>query len=236
MRKIFSKRSVIVFVFASLMGSTIYLAVRILLAPSALPEDGEIVRIKSDYTLMFGQCLLGTVAMILPSVITKRINLTIPSNMIFVYTLFMYCAVYLGEVRYFYYHVPHWDTLLHTFSGAMLGALGFSVICLLNKTDSIPFVLSPMFVAVFSFCFAVSLGVFWEIYEFTLDFLFDMNMQKYALESGEQLVGQYALIDTMKDLMVDCIGAFVMSGIGYVSLKLDKGWIDKMIITKNVKK
>ena len=70
-----------------------------------------------------------------------------------------------------------WDTILHTFSGAMLASLGFSVITLLNKTERIPMIMSPSFVAIFTFCFAVTLGVFWEIYEYTADGLLHLNMQ-----------------------------------------------------------
>ena len=104
----------------------------------------------------------------------------------------------------------------------MLGALGFSVVNFLNKTDRVPMNLSPLFVVVLPFCFALALGVVWEIYEFTADALLHTNMQKFALESGEPLVGRNALMDTMKDLIVDTLGALVMSIIGYVSLKHKK--------------
>ncbi len=64
--------------------------------------------------------------------------------------------------------------------------------CLLG----IPVSMSPAFVALFTFCFALA-----------LDVLFQTNMQKYALEGGEALTGQAALQDTMGDLIVDFIGA-----------------------------
>ena len=47
--------------------------------------------------------------------------------------------------------------------------LPFSFITILNNTEKIPLNLSPIFVACFSFCFALSLGAIWEIYEFTAD-------------------------------------------------------------------
>ena len=37
----------------------------------------------------------------------------------------------------------NWDNILHTFSGAMIGALGFSIVTLLNKTEKVPMELSP---------------------------------------------------------------------------------------------
>jgi len=147
--------------------------------------------------------------------------------MIIAYAVFLYCAIYLGEVQKFYYNVPHWDTVLHAFSGAALGALGFSLVSLLTRSEAVAFSLSHIFVALFAFCFALSLGVLWEIYEFTMDALVHTNMQKYALENGAQLVGQAALADTMKDLIVDAAGAFAISVIGYISLKYEKGWLER---------
>lgn len=76
--------------------------------------------------------------------------------------------------------------VLHALSGAMLGALGFSVLTFLNKAEGIPVSMSPAFVALFTFCFALTLDVLWEIYEFTVDALFQTNMQKYALEAGRR--------------------------------------------------
>ena len=133
-------------------------------------------------------------------------------------------------MRNFYFNVPHWDTILHLFSGLGLGALGFSIVNLLNKSDKNYFSLSPGFVALFAFCFAVSIGVIWEIYEFIMDYILNTNMQKYALESGESLIGKAALFDTMKDFIVNVIGVIIISVIGYISLRYKKGWLDRFHI------
>ncbi len=232
-KKKFSGRYLVRFIFLTLVLSTIYVTVEIIIAPTIVPADNPFVRIKGDYVLMLLQCIFGVFAMLLPGIIKKRLRVDIPSNMLIIYAIFLYCAIYLGEVRSFYYNVWHWDTILHTFSGAMLGALGFSVINFLNKTDHIPLNLSPIFVAAFAFCFAVTLGVIWEVYEFSVDAIMHTNMQKYALENGTPLIGAAALSDTMKDLIVDTIGAFIMSAIGYVSLKYRKGWLEKLQLKFN---
>ncbi|WP_207643244.1 hypothetical protein [Cellulosilyticum ruminicola] len=39
-----------------------------------------------------------------------------------------------------------------------------------------------------------------------------------------------ALVDTMKDLIINIVGAFVMSFVGYISLKYKKGWIEKLLV------
>ena len=204
--------------------SLIYVLIMLCIAP----QSSE--RSRSDYALMLIQCLLGIVFMFIPGLLEHKIKLVIPSKMFIMYALFLYGAIYLGEIRNFYYLVPHWDTILHTFSGGMLGALSYSVIVFLNKTDRVPLTLTPAFVAVFTFCFSITLGVIWEIYEFSSDAILDVNMQKAILRDGTPLVGKAALTDTMKDLIVDSIGALVISVIGYISLKYKKGWVEKLIL------
>ena len=215
-------------VFASFILSFLYVLMVIILSPKYITAD----RTTSEYALMLLQCILGIFAMLLPGFLEHRIKLIIPSSMLIPYALFLYGSIYLGEVRDFYFIIPHWDTVLHTFSGCMLGALGFSFVSLLNDIDNGPLRLNEGFVAVFAFCFAVALGVVWEIYEYVSDGILGLNMQKFMLKSGELLVGRAALADTMKDLMVDCLGALAVSLAGYVSLKDKTGWLERYLVKK----
>lgn len=220
-----------IYVFVSLVCAIIGIIVMMVIAPSEHKITDPNGHVKSDYVLMLSQCILGVIVLILPGAIEKKIRIEIPSNMMILFTLFIYASVFLGEVRSFYYRIPHFDTLLHTFSGGMIAALGFSIIAFLNNSDRIPVTLSPAFVACFTFCFALALGGLWEIYEFLADGILNTNMQKFALENGTALTGRLAVVDTMKDLIVDAIGALVISTIGYISLKYKKGWIEKLQIT-----
>lgn len=138
------QRIISAFVMVSLLLAIVMCFLRSTMPPVQPSRTQPFERVKSDYALMLLQCILGVCAMLLPGLLTHRVKIQIPSRMIIFYTIFLYCAIYLGEVRSFYYHVPHWDTVLHTFSGAMLAALGFSVITLLNKTERIPMIMSPL--------------------------------------------------------------------------------------------
>ena len=169
---------------------------------------------------MLIQCILGLVVMMIPTFIERKLCISIPNYMYVLYFIFLYCAIYLGEVRSFYYLISYWDTILHAFSGAMLGALGFSLISILNNTKEINLELSPFFVSLFAFCFAVAAGAIWEIYDFSVDSLLSLNMQKYMLADGTPLIGQEALADTMKDIIVDAISALVISTAGYIVNKI----------------
>ena len=204
--------------FISLTLSIIFTIVKIITTPEEIVDPNIQARVKSDYVLMLIQCMLGVVVMMIPSIIERKWSIYIPNNIQIMYFIFLYCAIYLGEVKDFYYLVPHWDTVLHAFSGAMLGLLGFALVSFLNNAKHVKFVLSPFFVSLFAFCFALSAGAIWEIYEFTFDSLLSLNMQKFALSDGTPLVGQEALADTMKDIIVDAISALAVSVFGYFSL------------------
>lgn len=218
-----------IFVFYSMLLPIGFLILKIMQIDEGY-TDPLTHRSRGDYVLMIIQCVLGMAAILIPGLIQEKKKLEIPNKMYFLYLIFLYCAICLGEIRSFYYRIPNWDTILHTFSGGMLGALGFSFVSLFNNEENFHLKLTPFFVAIFSFMFAIMLGVFWEVYEFAFDGLLGLNMQKFMLESGEQLIGRAALADTMEDLIVDMIGAFVISVIGYISLKYKKGWVEAMII------
>ena len=203
--------------FISLAVSVVYSLIRFLLAPEIPPEGQEWMKVKSDYLLMLTQCILGLMVMLLPSLIEKKWKLEIPNFIYVLYYLFLYCAVFLGEVFDFYYAVPHWDSMLHFFSGGMLGALGFILVDLINRNEKVKVSLSPVFVSLFAFCFALAAGAVWEIYEYTCDTLLGLNMQKYASEQGMIRLGRDALHDTMKDIILDAVSAFAVALLGYLT-------------------
>ena len=143
----------------------------------------------------------------IPNFLSKKHLLYTPSDIQIIIIAFVFASLYLGELREFYYRFWWWDTMLHTFSGIILGFVGFILIYFLNHDENIDLLLSPIFVAIFTFSFSVSIGVVWEIFEFTMDSLFAFNMQK----SG--------LVDTMWDLIADCVGSGIAAFYGYNHLK-----------------
>ena len=208
--------------FLTLIFSAIYSLARVIV-PQPYVDIGTVyAHGRSDYVLMFIQCLLGLVVLSLPSAFARKWKFTIPNFIYIMYYVFLYCAIFLGEVLNFYYIVPHWDTILHFFSGAMLGALGFILVSWLNESEQVRVSLSPAFVAMFAFCFALSCGAVWEIYEFTFDGLLGLNMQKFTTAEGLVLAGHNALRDTMKDIIVDALAALLISIMGYGRLKAEQ--------------
>lgn len=202
----------------------------------------EAYRENTEYRIMIFQSLFGLLTVNLPSFLERRFTWRIPTVFSVLFMLFLWGAIFAGEVWEFYYKIPLWDDILHLTSSMMAAILGFSLIDILNNRQRGYISLSPLFVCLFSVTFAVFIGVLWEIYEFTFDGILGLNMQKFAKEGKSEdvlslLVGRDALVDTMEDLIIDTVGAVSASLIGYVSLKLNKGWIEAFkVVTPSINK
>lgn len=122
---------------------------------------------------------------------------------------FVFASLFLGEIRGYYTRFWWWDIALHTTSGFLLGILGFLLVHIMNETEKISVHMKCGFVAFFAFMFALGVGTLWEIFEFSMDLAFGFNMQKpmFGDPSG--------LTDTMCDLMVDALGALIISVMGW---------------------
>ena len=200
----------------------VYLILRMIFGRTGSSEAGY--HSDSDYLLMLMQCILGLVTIHLPGILERRLRFELPGLLYGFYIVFLYCAIFLGEVRSFYYLFPRWDSILHFFSSLMTGFFGLMVVTILNRDRHVSMNLSPLFVCLFAFCFSVTIGSLWEIYEFTGDGLFGLNMQKFMTAQGELLVGHNALRDTMKDIIVDVLGALLASVIGMISIRRGTRW------------
>ena len=207
------------FVWLSFLIPIVYIGTRMI--TGTLVTDAEGLHSMSDYTLMLVECVLGLVAINAPAILGRRLKFEVPVGLYVLFIVFLYCAIFLGEVRSFYYRFAWWDTMLHCMSSMMTGFLGMMVITILNQDEHTVMHLSPAFVGIFAFCFSVTIGALWEIYEFTGDGLLGLNMQKFMLSDGTLLTGHAALTDTMKDIIVDCIGALLSTVIGVLTLRRD---------------
>ncbi len=156
--------------------------------------------------------LLVTVIALLvlaPTLLGPRLPVHIPAEFQILALVFVFAALFLGEVRDYYERIWWWDIVMHTSSGLLLGLVGFLLVYILNENERANLHMRPRFVAFFAFLFAVATGAVWEIFEFSMDRLFGTRMQKPMLgdDSG--------LTDTMWDLIVDTLGALVISCIGW---------------------
>ena len=219
------------------------------------PISSSTENTKSNYMLTAWQSLLGIIVLSLPSVL-KKFRLVVPAYLKIVLVFYVLAAIFLGEVRHYYYRFEHWDTLCHMCSGMIFTVLSFSFVYLLNAGKGLHDKMSPGFVALFAFCFAATSGLVWEVMEFCIDTIVGCNMQKFIpmvdglfnggagreplLGTDEQIAAffrrpegyKYALMDTMYDLVVDLVGAFIMTMVCYALMKAKKARMDEFVITR----
>jgi hypothetical protein len=147
--------------------------------------------------------------MALPVVLKSRFPVQIPSEIQILAILFGFATLFLGEVRDYYERFWWWDQALHATAGLLLGLQGFMTVYILNEDRHVDLHMRPSFLAIFAFCFSQAIGAIWEIFEFTMDQVFGLTMQKPML--GDP----FGLTDTMWDLIVNAIGALVISVAGW---------------------
>ena len=140
-----------------------------------------------------------------PAMFEQQLSVHLPIEFTLLTTVFLYASFALGEVRDFYSRFWWWDLMLHSLSSLTIGIMGFLAIYVFHMTNRVQ--IAPIYIASMTFCLTVTMGTLWELFEFSMDWFFQLTMQK----SG--------LIDTMTDLMVNLIGALVAAVLGYLYVK-----------------
>ena len=123
-------------------------------------------------------CVLVLVIYLLPQFVENRLNIDIPTTLEVIIFVFVFAAEILGELQSYFIKYSNWDTILHTSSGFLCAAVGFSLADLLNRSDNAKVQLSPGYLAITAFCLSMTIGILWEFIEFSADRLFLLDMQK----------------------------------------------------------
>lgn len=129
---------------------------------------------------------------------------------------FIFFSLYLGSVLNFY-GLPYYDKILHLVSGVLLAFYGLLIYIFLfgNKENT---TIKPIAMVVFSLLFAMACAGAWEIWEFTTDYLFNLNAQNNSLN------------DTMWDIISGTVGGGFSCFLMYLYIKGRKARIVRMII------
>ncbi|WP_252226992.1 hypothetical protein [Clostridium sp. ZBS2] len=153
--------------------------------------------------------LLAIICIILPFIITNianRKNIVLPSSFQLVWILFILLTLYFGEFKKFYITFWWWDLLIHAIYGSYSVIIALNLIQgIITKNKQTTKQRFTIFSLIFAFSFSIALGTIWEVFEFVGDYLFKTTMIKGGLE------------DTLSDLIVKVLSAFITSIICYYS-------------------
>ncbi len=157
-----------------------------------------------------------------PMILAAQMRIQLPVPFLSFTVMFLFATLFLGEAADFYERYWWWDVALHASSAMGFGLIGFVFVLFLFEGDR--FAAPAMALALIAWTFAIAIGTIWEIFEFAMDQIFGLNMQK----SG--------LLDTMWDLIVDVAGGFVGAASGYLYLRgREKGGLLAWVIADFVR-
>ncbi len=169
--------------------------------------------------------------LLLPRFSERLLGIRLPALLFAGAELLIFSAMILGELAHFYLLFRFWDAMLHSASGMLLASLGLFLPDLLEGKK---LSLSMRTRAFLALTFAMTAAVAWEFFEFSLDRLFLLDMQKdsllpllrshllgdaplrireltLTLEDGSSRTLPACLdpglVDTIKDLAVTLLGA-----------------------------
>jgi hypothetical protein len=175
---------------------------------------------RNQRTLVFYTSIIALGVTFIPNFLNKAFKMKVPADFEIMILLFVYGLVFLGDIKGFF-DFWWWDIFLNLIAATALGLIGLTVLFVLNKEERMD--ASPAIIAIFAFCFAFAIGGIWEIFEYGMDNLFEFNLQESSA-------------DTMKDLVVNSIGALFVSLGGYYYLKNGKVILISSLMKKFIEK
>lgn len=162
----------------------------------------------------------------IPIVLKKLFKLSISKYIEISFILFSFLALVLGEGLDFYEKYKIYDIIMHIICGFISASIGYALLILINKKKKE----TKSLLIIFSLCFSMTIGIFWEFIEYSLDNVLWMNTQKQTIihdikslhiKDIDKTIIHYdnnkikkingyidiGLNDTINDLFVNLIGA-----------------------------
>tara|TARA_Y100000310_G_scaffold94651_1_gene92406 strand:- start:249 stop:1307 length:1059 start_codon:yes stop_codon:yes gene_type:complete len=148
--------------------------------------------------------IIGFIATFLPQISKALFGANFPAEYEVLILLFIYGVLFLGDVRGVFAGFWWWDVLLNFAAAIALSIVGLTILYVLYKDKKIT--ANPFIIAFLTFSFSLAMGTVWEVIEFALDTFMNTTLQESA-------------IDTMQDLVVNMLGALLVSLAGYSFIK-----------------
>lgn len=171
-------------------------------------------------------CVLVLILFLIPYLIDKKTKISLPDPLEIMILFFIFSTTILGEVRNFYSVFPYWDLILHTLSGFLSAAIGFSLVNVLNSSNHMFLKLSPIFVCVVALCFSMTIGVLWEFFEFAGDRYFHKDMQKDEIVTKISSVKLNSDRNNIPVRIEDIDQTIIYSNHYQNVIKIDGGYLD----------
>jgi uncharacterized membrane protein YjdF len=161
---------------------------------------------------MIALTITSVLIILLPDIFRKKIHIN--EYIKFAYLLFMFFFLILGATVGMYKKVYFYDSIAHFITGVSTSLLSLFIMNKLKRYNE----KDKWFNVIFIISFTMFIAGFWEMTEFTIDNIFNIDVQKVALTG---------VFDTMKDIILAFIGSILFSV--YYVLSKKKNIINKII-------
>ena len=189
-------------------------------------------------------CVLTLILFTIPSFIERTIRIDIPDTLEVIILLFIFAAEILGEIQAYYVQFPYWDKRLafklspvYLAVGAFCFSMTIGVLweffeCFMDQMFLLDMQKDTIVHSIGSVMLDPAGGnTPVAIHDITDVIVVTADGAQHPLGLGGYL--DIGILDTMKDLFVNFIGAVVFSFIGYFYVKnRGKGWFAKRFIPK----
>lgn len=125
----------------------------------------------------------------------------VPYSLLTYLNCFIAFGVVIGSTVNKFTEFEYIDIPEHFFAGYIAAVGGYELAVVIQSKQPVDKKISPALASLFALGFAVTITVAWEYYEFTMDKLYGLNLQRSAFNS------ESGLVDTMVDLILGSAGA-----------------------------
>ena len=145
-------------------------------------------------------CFAIAIVSLLPIIIELIFGRRLPNLIVLFFLIYVFLAGF-GSVLDLYGIIPYYDKFIHVLAGYVFAVLGLIVISLLD--DYYKF--KPWTIALFTFCFTLSVSLCWELMEWAGDSFFGQTAQ------GDPIPPYNAplVTDTDEDMLCNFCGGLI---------------------------
>ncbi len=181
-----------------------------------------ITALRESRAIILAFSVVALAATFLPAIMEKLFGTRPRAEMQIIILLIIYGMLFIGEVRGLHQSAWWWGILINLFAAIALGFIGLTIISFLTEAEIID--TSPFMTVLLSFSLAFAMSGLIEIIQYFIDNMFGFTLQ---------LIGTG---NTARDLMINAIGAIVVSFGGYIYMKYTKSNLASNFITRFLEK
>ena len=156
----------------------------------AIQKDQTLVLVLKDISIIF--------TILIPYISQAIFNVKIDDKIKFIWILFIFFSQLIGVNLNVYNNIYFYDKIIHFTSGIISAYFSLFCLHLLNKYDC----KNKLFNYIWMIIFTLSIAVLWEMFEYTSNILFKMDVQRVALTGVN---------DTMQDMISALLGSLILS-------------------------